>query len=360
MKNAQYKRLLSLIIAIISFALYLTYFIYVLVVKKGETLAVIGFSLLGLVVSYLITSIIHELGHVVFGLINKLKLCYLKIFGLRFYKNEKGKFSVGLSRDGDIFGETAFYPSTGDDVTLKIGLTAFGGPIFSFIQTVIQLIVALTCIGNTAVLCIFGISFVMPLYTFIINVIPFSFEYDGHLAFTMLSGGKKALIASAYITASSLISSGTSPEELNGRCLTVYDENYGFYNVKIIRLRYLSSLINDENTAFTELDKISNVDKLPDGTYAEVLYELFFRALVLSNDDFIKTYREETLEYLDVDDSPTSFRVQVALCVYDGEYERAKLLVASGIKACSNYADKGMAKLEKQLLERFNDVLNEI
>ena len=360
MKNAEYKRIINLITGVLSIVLYGVYFIIVLTMKKGEELSVIGFSLLGIAISYLLTTLIHELGHIVFGLCSSLKLCYVKIFGLHFYNNEKGKLSVKLCRDGGVFGETAFYPSTSENVAFKIGITAFGGPIFSFIQTLIQLILAIVLVDNTFMVCAFGISFVLPLYVFIINVIPFSFENDGSLAFTMLSGGKKSLVASSYITASTLISNGVEPSELSGKLLAVYDEDYGFYNVKIIRLRYLSTLINDEATAFNELQKISEINRLPDGTYAEVLYELLFKALVLADDKFISTYREEALEYLDYDDTPTSLRVQVALSIYDGDYDRAKLLVASGLKVCETYLDKGIAKLEKQLLERFQDVLNEI
>ena len=357
MKNAVLKRLINLIVTLLVIALYVVYFIYVISLKKSQVLQVVGFSVLGLVVSYLLTTLIHELGHILFGLICRLKLCYVKLFGLRFYKNENGKLKVTLSRDGNVFGETAFYSTSNENSAVKIGLTAFGGPIFSFIQVIAQLVIALTLIDNTFMFCTFGISFVVPLYVFLINVIPFSYEHDGSVAFTMLSGGKKSHIASSYVTASLLIAGGVSPEELNGKYLAVYDEDYSFYNIKIIRLRYLSVLINDENTAFLELDKISDLSRLPDGTYAEVLYELFFKALVLNDSEFINLHKEEVLEYLDEDDSPTSFRVQTALCVYNEEYERAKLLVDSGIKMCNSYANKGIAKLEKQLLERFKDVL---
>ena len=74
----------------------------------------------------------------------------------------------------------------------------------------------------------------------------------------MLGGGKRALIASSYVTASSLISSGTSPEKLSGRFLTAYDLGYDFYSVKIILLRYYSLLLSNEDSAFSELDKISD------------------------------------------------------------------------------------------------------
>jgi hypothetical protein len=173
----------------------------------------------------------------------------------------------------------------------------------------------------------------------------------------MLSGGKKSLIASAYITAESLVSSGVTPDKLNQRLLSVYDANYDFYSVRIIRLRYLSYLIDDEDSAFKELDKISNVNYLPDGTYGDVVYELFFRAIVQGNDEYVSNVREEVLFYLDEDDSPTSFRVQVALAVYDGELERAKLLCQSGIKICENYGNVGLAEFEKQILQRFYESL---
>ena len=273
--------------------------------------------------------------------------------------NEEIINKIGLTKEGGVFGETVFTSLSNENVALKIGLTAFGGPILTFIQVVAQLILALTCFDNTLILCVFGISFVVPLYVFIINVIPFSFDYDGAVVYTMLSGGKKSLIASSYLTAAALIAGGVSPEELSGKLLAIYDEDYRYYNVKIIRYRYLSVLFSDENTAFLELDKINDLSRLPDGTYAEVLYELFFRALVVGDDNFIKQNKEEVLEYLDVDDTPTSLRVQVAHCIYNEEYERAKLLVDSGLKLCNSYEDKGMAKLEKQLLERFKDALKD-
>jgi hypothetical protein len=77
MKNFQLKKLLSIFIIFLAIALYLVYFINTLVIKKGETLAVIGFSLLGIVVTFISSFILHESGHIIFGLCCRLKLCYV-------------------------------------------------------------------------------------------------------------------------------------------------------------------------------------------------------------------------------------------------------------------------------------------
>ena len=355
MKNLPFKKLINFGVFALCLALGIVYLIYTLNIKEGQALAVIGFSLLGIVVSYIFTIIFHEIGHLVFGSFAGLKLCYIKFFGLQFGKNNKGKFSILIDKHDVLSSETAFYPSNGNDVAFKIGLSAMGGPLFTFFQIIAQFIVVATCLNNTALFCILGTSFIVPLYVFLINIIPFSYNYDGFVIFTMLGGGKKALIASSYVTASSLISSGTSPEKLSGRFLTAYDLGYDFYSVKIILLRYYSLLLSNEDSAFSELDKISDTLKLPDGTYADTLYELYFRALVVGDEKFISEYKEEVNEYLDEDDSPTSFRVQVALATHNGELERAKLLCESGLKICEGYYNVGMAEFEKQILSRFLD-----
>lgn len=357
MKNLQYKKLINIAVLLLSVILYVLYFINTLSIYSQNVIGVIGFSLLGIVLTIIITEIFHEAGHLVFGLSCGLKLGYIKIFCIRFSKRENGKFAFSLDKHDVFSSETAFYPTIGKNVSLKIGLTALGGPIFSFIQTAVYLIIAVTSINNMALFCMFGISFTIPLYVFLINVIPFSAAYDGDLALTMLSGGKKAVIASTLITASSLIAGGVEPSKLNGRYLSVYENDYGFYSVKTVYLRYLANILTDENAAFSELEHISNKQKLPDGTYGDVIYELFFRALVCGDDDYVKENRSEVLDYLSTDDTPTSFRVQAALCIYDGDYYRAKLLIKSGIKICGTYYNRGIAMLERKLLEGLNDSL---
>ena len=358
MKNFNWKKLVNIGVGLLVLVLYVVYFIFTLSLKRDSVFTVIGFSMLGLLSAYVITAIFHEIGHLVLGAITKLKLCYFQFFGVRVSKKDDGKISISLQKDG-VLGETAFYPSNGDDVAKKIGLTALGGPIFTFIQTIVYLVISIVFMENTAIFCVFGISFVVPLYVFLINIIPFSYDYDGAIVLTMLSGGKKAIIASSYITASALIYKGEEPYNVSGRYLTTYDENYDFFSVKVIHLRYLSSLINNEETAFKELDKISDKDKLPDGTYGDVIYELLFRALILGDEEYIKENKDEVLDYLAMDDSPTSIRVQVALCIYEGDYQRADLLIKSGIETCATYPVIGIAKFEKQMLEKFSQALEQ-
>ena len=358
MKNVFFKKIISVLVLLVSIALFALYFINALLVKNTQTFAVIGFSILGLIVGYVVTTIFHEIGHLVLGAICKLKLAYFKVFGLKFYRDEGGKLKVSFEPDGNAFGETAFIPTTANAVATKIGFTALGGPIFTLLQTILQFVVVLTCFDNTVIFCLFGLSFVVPLYVLLINVIPFSQTYDGYLAFTLLLGGKKGLIASAYITAETQIASGLTPQEIDGRLLSVYSDNYDYFSVKIIRLRYLASLLTCEETAFLELDKISDLDSLPDGTFAEVLYEQFFKAITVGDEDFITANADEVFDYLDLDDSPTAIRVQIAYLIYVGEYERAKLLIESGLKILENYSNLGMAKFEREIIEGFKTLLN--
>lgn len=359
MKNFNFKRIISVSVTACCVILYVIYMAFTFAMKKNETWAVIGYSIIGVASCYVISIIFHELGHLIFGLAAKLKLCYFKVFCFKISKSLNGKISVCIDKTDVFSGETSFYPKTGKDVAKSIGVSALGGPAFSFIQTIVYLIISTVFMQNTAVYCIFGMPFVIPLYLFIINLIPFSERYDGAIALTMLSGGKRAITASSYVTASALVYDGETPSELSGRLLSVYDENYDFFSVKIIHLRYLSFLMNNESAAFAELDKISDKNKLPDGTYGEVIYELLFKALICGDEKYVSENRAETLDYLCTDDSPTSFRVQAALCIYDGDYNRAKMLIASGIKSCETYSVKGVAKLEKQMLEKFNQALSE-
>ncbi|MBO7214177.1 MAG: hypothetical protein J6V66_01625, partial [Clostridia bacterium] len=99
-----------------------------------------------------------------------------------------------------------------------------------------------------------------------------------------------------------------------------------------------------------ELRKISDLTKF----YAnreEVFEELYFSALTIGDDRFVKTYEQDAIRIFSKEERPQTFRAHAVYRLKNGDTDWANLVLKSGIAFCSTYPIKGVAKAEKRYME---------
>ena len=313
----------------------------------SQAVKVILSVVIGIFVTLALNSIVHELGHVLSGL-----LCGLKVNSVQFYflyiGKDKGRFSVKIKSSGGEIGVTDLAPKTTEKVLEKYVISAIGGLIATLVLLIVQVLICL--LSKSLILYAgLGITFPITAYIFLINLFPNFAGNDGYLIYTYLQGGNPKRVCKNYYLATALLYQGVEPSELEPSLLIDYGVE-SEYSVGIRYLRYLAYLQSDEETAIKELRKISDLSKFSTA-HEEVFEELFFSALTIGDDKFVKSYEDYALSIFSKQARPQSFRAHAVYLIKNGEIDWAKLILTSGVEFCETYPIKGVAKAEKRYME---------
>lgn len=354
MKKQTVKNLINGVLAILCVALFLFLFIMLAFSYDGGLLTVIALVFLGVIITIFANSVVHELGHLIFGIFCGLKFYSIQFLWL-FIGKENGKIKVKFSSSNGELGVTVLTPSSSGKTFQKYVISALGGLIFSLLIIISQVLICLYC-KNVIVYASLGITFPISVYVFLINLFPTFENNDGYLIYSFLSGEKLKLVASNYYDLVGLLYEGVEPSELDSSKLIDYGGE-DVYSTNLRYLRYLAYVNGDEESAIKELRKISDLSKLSN-LVEEVYEELFFCALLIKDDKFITAHEEEVLEIILRELRPQSFRVHASYRIYKGDISWAKLIMQSGIEFSKSYAVKGVAKAEIKYLESMLNNLN--
>ena len=354
MKKQIFKQILEWVIVLLLLAVYSVMVIDVIRLSEN-ILYSIGITVLGLIITLVLSSIIHELGHVIFGVIAGLKLRSFTILFLSF------RFDLGrLPRIKFVapidFGSTEFLPKNRDKYAKKLFISAIGGLAFSLLYLAMG--IAFTFIDNYFTYCVFGITFPITAYIILVNLIPFETSSDGYLVFSWIAGGKIKRIIENSMTAIADVYLGVEPKDLDSRLLAEFTKDYDIYSVRIIYLRYLAYFRRDGERAIQELLAICDSQRLNEEFYILVFKELFYNAILKKDDAYIKANQEEAVNYLSYEMHPIDYRIHASYRAYIGDLEWAKLLIKSGEENLENHIEKGVAKAELEVLAELKSKFN--
>ncbi len=192
MKNRRLETIINLLLL----AVWLTVFGYLVVYAK-RTFKMSGMdafmlSITGFVLHYVFSLIFHEMGHVLFAKIKKMKIQYVNfgLFSIDFSAKKLRLFTY-FSADA---GETAFLPKKDISVGV-IKLITFGGLLFSFIYAIICFI-PLYFLVQRELFCVLGIGSCSAFYLLTVNILPIDKTSDGSI---LLSRGDYAKVLTQII-----------------------------------------------------------------------------------------------------------------------------------------------------------------
>lgn len=347
MKKEKIKLLINGFIACVCVLLFVYLLLNLIMGYSSIVFKIILSATLGVILTLILNSILHETGHIISGVICGLKFNSVQFLCL-FVGKVGGKFKVKFKSSEGELGVTELHPKNTKKVYEKYVVSAVGGLVASFILLIVQIVI---CWFSKSLVLYAGLGITFPItaYIFLINLLPLFENNDGHLVYTYLLGGDDRKICSNYYKAIALLYEGVEPSELEPSLLIEYEKE-GQSSVGIRYLRYLAYIQSDEEMAIKELRKISDLTKFYSNR-EEVFEELYFSALTIGDDRFVKTYEQDAIKIFSKEERPQTFRVHATYRLKNGETDWAKLVLKSGIEFCSTYPIKGVAKAEKRYLE---------
>lgn len=347
MKSKTLKRVIELLIICLLLTLY-AFLIKDVIVLSGNKILSIAICFVGFIATIFLSSLFHELGHLVFALFSGLKIYSFTVlfFKLEFRTKKLPKIRLVFPNN---FGDLELLPKKAENFSRKVFVSTLGGAIFSLIYLAFG--ITMLYVGSYYAYCIFGITFPITAYIILVNVIPFSENSDGGLLFNMLAGGKLKKVIENSLNATANVILGVEPKDLDSRLLAEFTQECDIYSVRIIYLRYLAYFRRDGERAIKELITVCDSERLDEYFYATIFKELFYNAVINKDDAYVKANCEEAVNYLSYESHPSDYRIHAVYRLYTNEVEWAKLIVNEGEKKLPNFAEKGIVKQELECLK---------
>jgi len=343
------KTLLSLILIGLPISIIL---IYALEIDINKIL----FATLYLVLSHFINVHLHELGHLVFGKIAGYKLVSYRV-GLLSIDLVNGKFKVRKKLRYGSVGLCAMVPTNEADLGFITFLS--GGIIFNLLFGALSFL-AFASLGFAK--SFFFIYGTISIFSGIVNAVPMkpktNLMTDGTILWKLIlkSKGYEKIIHIHKV--SSRVYNGKRPRDLKIKLdkEEKFDINYA---------QYITNKAIDENDLPTLLyccEKfIELAGHISSYTLESINYIICYASCISKDIENAKDYYDRALANLQIDNSCRGLRVRAYYEYYvNDNYENAKELCEKGLDVIDKYIYKGYAIMEKDLLTRLKDQIQDI
>lgn len=312
--------------------------------------------IVGLVYGFVLSPILHELGHVSFALIANMDYVYVKFFCFKIYiKNGKKRLGFASPFAPD---ETQVLPKSGGNMQKRAILYALGGLIYGGAFLLIILIGAILCsaIGRTSYL-LWGIV-PYAAYLFLLNLPPV--EYASGKTDTLVYLGLKR----GYDTEKTMLSAMEIQGRLyEGKSFAQIDESF-YFNLPqlcedeplfavILDLRYRYFLEKEEYEKAADcLNRLASAQAyLPDNEVEKLAAELTYLHALKGDLEGAEESGKLCREYLQSNEASVK-RVLLAYSKAFGKTDAIEPLKAQAEVCLKRERIAGLRKFEEILLSR--------
>lgn len=132
-----------------------------------------GYAILAIICGYILSTILYELGKLIFGKIAGYNLIYINLFGFTFIKNKDNKTSFKFTKFENYGGKTLMAPKSNKSC---LSLYLLGGSIFSSIITALMIVGSHLLVQEIGLRMLIYIEYIMAtvmLIILIFNLAPF-------------------------------------------------------------------------------------------------------------------------------------------------------------------------------------------
>lgn len=336
MENEKGKRIISLVLYLISITFFAVFLILGILEKEFAYYVTLGF-----VCHYVLSAFLHELGHFIVGKICKMVLAEGKVLCFKIYR-KNGKWKFGFCNpveSGEISMVSTVTENAGSDL---IKLTV-GGNLFVFLYLIVCVLLGCFIGGNA--FYFFFVASEITAYTLIINLIPLADNGDGALLFGLIKGKEKYKSALSLAVIQSYLYNGFSPAQIPENAIYTSCGEYS-QAVELIKLLKLIDSSKMERAYVYSKDLSARMD----GALLErVKKEKFFLAVIMGLKEEVDKDKEKVLNSL-TENSFTDMRINYYYRVYTKETEWAELIKKQSKKLKDSEFFKGLAVMEEKLI----------
>lgn len=315
-------------------------------------------GVIGFIFSWFIMGCLHEVGHLVLGLIGGFKMERLKVFNILISRKE-GKFCPSIEKMSSFIGLCEMYPATCKNLKKSYLLLSIGGVLFTALVLVVDIILffiplfAAIEFGGYSVYSFFLMWLPASFFYTFFNAVPFYNDdgySDGAVILGIIKNSPPQQVTLSALAIQQKMYEGLSPKQID-RALyfnvpQIMETDPAF--VMLLQLRYMYYMDSrDYVNAVACIERLEEMyDDLPYVTKTEVAMDILF-TYSIGGGDFKKTdtYFSDCAEEL----KRKTARSCIVMAAYELSFDRktqAQALIDEALRLVEFEKIKGKAAYE--------------
>lgn len=365
------KKRTSIFNSVISYALLLGLFVLVLILCNnrfaGQTYVTIGLLISGALISALVNTFVHELGHILMGKLNGFSLISFTVWFFS-WKKVKNKLKFSLVMLGDEAGYTEMLSASTDNLAKRFKSLSLGGIIASGLMTALGVVVV--CLINLLpyeAFCLLGTLLPISCYYFLGNLLPVNNDgiyNDGAVVYGIIKNDQNSQVMISTLAIQCEMFGGKTPSEVDKKYYfevpQLAEDNLNF--IILLGYRYMYYLDNGEleNANKTIVRLMNLIDYIPKSMQQVYKADALYEACTFAYDEErADELMYECDKFLNKINSATNVRIKMAYLKYVlNDQTNLQEFYKKGIKETKRTAIKGYGAFEKKLLDKLIEDVN--
>lgn len=309
--------------------------------------------------------IIHELGHLVFGLLTGYEFVSFRIGSFMIIKKEKMLLKK-LSLAGTL-GQCLMAPPSLKDKKIPYVLYNLGGSFFNLLVSIICLIIY-AIIDELLIKLILFIAIIIGINTFLTNAIPIKMmiNNDGYNALSLYKNPKSIYYFWIQLKVNELLSKDVSLLDMDETWFKISnDDDLKDSMIVVVAVMNCNRLMYSGNFKQSKecIEHLLSVESgIVDLHRYLLICDLIYCKLILGEFDVDKLLTKEQLKFMKMMHNYISvIRVEYAIaCLYDKNIEKSKLLKNKFEKVSLTYPYGNELLMEKELIDLVDDKIKNV
>ncbi len=327
----------------------------------------IGLYVVGALVAGFVNTVIHELGHVVFGKMNGFALLSCTIWFFKWARYD-GKLRFSLVMMGDEAGSTEMVANGTDNLVKRYKRLSFGGICGSLVITLISVVPF--CMGEFMpfwAYCLLVPFLPVSVYYLLGNALPIingGFRNDGAVLLGLMRNDNVSQVTVSLLAIQAQLFGGKTPAQVDKSYYydvpQLAEDEITFILLLNARYSYHLDMGDDEGVKKVSDRILSVMDYIPKSMQPIFKADLLYNACTTNyNENLADELMYECEKYLNGVNTATSVRIKLAykLNVLK-DYDNVNEFYEKGIREVKRSAVKGYAAFEEKLLDSLYQTSN--
>ncbi len=320
---------------------------------------ILTFAIFSILVGFICT-LIHELGHFIFGKANGFKLISITIWFFKWYLDGK-KYKFSFTIPTEEFGSTEMIPLSNENLEKRFSKLTMGGLIFSAISILIGIPALFLDFLPLWAYALWSVFLPIGAYVFFGNFLPISehgARNDGAVFFGLKNNDDISKVTISLLKIHSELFNGKTPSEIDDKYLydlpQLPEDDSNF--IMLLYWRYLKFLDQEDyEKGIKVLERLLTLEEY----FSKDMYNAVKTEAVFAYSTFSKDVEKadmsvyEIEKYLNNTNNSSCIRAKLAYILIEQDFnETADMFYNKGIKECLKTQIKGLATFEKKLLDK--------
>jgi len=325
----------------------------------------IGAYLFELYLAIFLQVVVHEFGHLTFGLLTRYKFLSYRVLNFMIIRRNK-KFSIKKMSLTGTSGQCLMAPPDFKNGKMPFILYNLGGVIFNLIFSIFGLYLYLFC--DFIYLKSFGIIMaIVGLFYALINGVPLglSVNNDGYNVLLLLKNKEAVYAFWLQMKINEALLLGTRLKDMNKNWFKIKSSDLNNSMINTIKVYYCNRLLDEMKfeKAYYEMDKLlESGQKIVDIHRNLLILDCIYCEIVLKNDDkYLKLYHDNLLQRFitSMKNYPSILRVNYAYSLLiEKNMVKTEKIRETFDKIKINYPYEVDIKSEEDLMEYAKDLLD--